>query len=194
MWALSRGWDVCLKGWPWILSCLRYFHNLQTDCFKSNPLTTKLLIASSLQESNWIYLIPLEVFSPLLLTQHAPLLLSLQSISTSIPYLHVMALLMGEETQKRHYFLPPSRWCHGLSLGGLRLQKSRLWCGGIHTESRPHWLHPTEAALPDCWGWVWMIGALFCCKIIDLLFFIVFRFLTILYCPRSLLSMKYKSL
>lgn len=40
----SRSWRI-FKGWlSRILFCLRHFHHLQTDCFKSNPQTTTLLI------------------------------------------------------------------------------------------------------------------------------------------------------
>lgn len=115
----ARSWHIFTVWLLWILSCLRHFHHLQTDCFKSNPWTAALLITGSHRESNWVYLIPLTVPSPFLPPQNASPLIFLQSQSPcpADPF------RWQHSSQERKHHNPeatifhPSRWCHGLSLG-----------------------------------------------------------------------------
>lgn len=79
---------------------LQHFHHLQTDCYKSNPWATALLIAGSHRENNWIYFILLTVPSPLS---------SLKNLHSHFPpaYLHVhlicqVAALLTEDDEKPH--------------------------------------------------------------------------------------------
>lgn len=80
----SKSWHIFRGRLSRIPSCLTHFHPLQTDCFKSNPWTSALLIAGRHRESNWIYFIPSTVSSLPLAPQKASPLISLQPVSMSI--------------------------------------------------------------------------------------------------------------